>query len=125
MLDLPLVLPRANTPEAVYDRAILPLVQASAPKMDADALALIMVTPQDRILRAASRLSLRVAEHAADQARDTELRAVLDALIKCVSATNDLLHGLDHDDALTQAEAAAEALRGATEDLIEAWGLEG
>lgn len=125
MLDLPPVLPREVTAARLYDAAIVPMVRRRAPAPDPDALALRMDTPEALTARRAAMLSLQLAEYAADQADDRQSRPVLEALIECVDAANDLLHGLDHGAALDRAEGAAESLRLATETLIEAWGLEG
>jgi hypothetical protein len=108
---------------AMYCGSLYPIALALCP-LDPDA-ALSMRDPDHRARRAALMQALSLAEHAADQAGEQQAREIVAALMAAMRATAALLSAYDTDEAARDAEAAAAALRDATEGFIEFGRMEG
>ena len=112
-----LTLPRLPSAGDHYCHAVYPLALNGA-KRAGD-------YPDDQVARrSALWFSLNLAEYAADQADEAEIRKLLDALMRARLALAEILNPFDAAGAAAEGEKAADALRTAAEDLIESWGLE-
>lgn len=115
------------TPAEVYATSIRPLALAAADQITARRDGFAWPTSRDTLAeRAAHRLCLQLAEHAADQCSDEpHMRAVLAALIAADTAARALAVTPDCSGAISTAQDAADTARHALEATLHAWGMDG
>ena len=122
MLDRPTD-PDRDVATFYRERLLEPALRHHPPDHDA---VLSMDTPNGRAVRSAAWFALHAAEHAADQACDRAMQPLLAAAIRAKRAHGKLINAEEPDEldaAISEGEAAAEALREAAEAALRRWGL--